>query len=146
MRSVARMHISRIMRKSFPTLKVTDTIDKVFRTFKTYSVGVVPVFEGERFVGEVCLQDLMKLVVGAAGFSADEISKDGMGIDTSFIAQNVEELMRRHETTVSSDTSVAEVAHIMLSDDVGAVIVMDKERVIGVVSEGDIVRKVLEKR
>ncbi len=140
MKHIAKMPVKKAMRTRFPKLNVDDSIDDVFKIFKKHTVNTVPVFEGDKFVGEICLQDLMKLVIGASGFSASEICKDGMGIDTSFIAENALEIMRKHETTVDPDTTVAKVAKIMLDDDVDAVIVTDGNKVVGVISEEDIAK------
>lgn len=55
---------------------------------------------------------------------------------------NASDIMTQPVMTVTPDTSVADVATLLLERQISAVLVMDGERAVGIVSEGDLIRRV----
>jgi CBS domain-containing protein len=62
------------------------------------------------------------------------------------MAQHVRELMTTHLVTLAPDTSVREAARAMREQDVGDVLVVDGDRVRGIVTDRDIVVRALADR
>jgi CBS domain-containing protein len=59
------------------------------------------------------------------------------------MAQSVREIMSSNPTTVRPDTSVVEAARLMASEDVGALPVVDGERLVGMATDRDITLRVV---
>ena len=57
----------------------------------------------------------------------------------------VREVMKRGVITVTPDTTIKEVVDILTSADIGSVVVISKGRIVGVLTEGDIIKDVLGK-
>ena len=53
----------------------------------------------------------------------------------------VEQLMRRDLVSVDAGTSVVEAAKLMRSYNIGSVLVSEKGRIVGIVTESDVVKK-----
>ena len=55
----------------------------------------------------------------------------------------VREIMSVNVVTITPDEPISDVAKLMNDTDIGAIIIVDKERPVGVVTESDIVRRVV---
>lgn len=55
----------------------------------------------------------------------------------------IREIMTRHVVTVTPDTSVAEVAKLMLTRRIGGVPVVQGERIVGMITESDLFREII---
>ena len=57
----------------------------------------------------------------------------------------INQLMTRQVVTLPTGTSVVEAARVMNNNKIGSVFIHQNERIVGIVTEPDIVRKVVEK-
>ena len=48
--------------------------------------------------------------------------------------------------TTSKETKIVDVAHILAKEKIGAIVILEKEKVIGILSERDIVRAFIQKK
>ena len=48
--------------------------------------------------------------------------------------------------TTSKETKIVDVAHILAKEKIGAIVILEKEKVIGILSERDIVRAFTQKK
>ena len=48
--------------------------------------------------------------------------------------------------TTSKETKVVDIAHILTKEKIGAIVILEKEKVIGILSERDIVRAFTQKK
>jgi CBS domain-containing protein len=59
------------------------------------------------------------------------------------MAQSISEVMNTNPVTLSADMSAVEAAELMRDRDIGDVIVMEQNRVMGIVTDRDIVVRVV---
>ncbi len=71
-------------------------------------------------------------------------SKDVSGVVMGYL-RNVSEVMVKNPVTVKPTDSVKEAVQKMTKKSIGSVIVLDREKVAGIITEGDIVRRVVGK-
>ena len=58
-------------------------------------------------------------------------------------SMSVREIMSVNVVTITPDSSVLEVSRLMTKMDLGSIVIVDKERPVGIITESDIVRRVL---
>jgi len=116
------MDVSEIMTPDPETCAPDDTIRKVASMMADGDYGSVPVLEGDRFVGVVTDRDIAVRAVA-----------EGLGPDTP-----VSDVMTDEPITVEPDTDIEEVADIMAEEQIRRLYVVEDEKLVGVVSLGDL--------
>lgn len=112
--------IEDIMKTEPSYLKVTDTVAKWKALMRESKHERYPVVDDDmKVVGIVALKDL-----------ADEVSNDDL----------VSKIMSKEPITVSPTTTVAYAAHVMIWEGIELCPVVNKKRIIGVVSRQDIIK------
>ena len=48
--------------------------------------------------------------------------------------------------TTSKETKIVDIAHILAKENIGAIVILEKEKVIGILSERDVVRGFIQKK
>jgi CBS domain-containing protein len=105
---------------------------------KTYNIRRLPVVEEDKLVGIVTLGDLRE--AGASGVSSlSAYEREFLLNDTT-----VGEVMTKDPVSVKRDSNISEAAKIMLDKKIGSLPVVDGQKVIGIISESDIFRVVVE--
>ena len=105
---------------------------------QSYNIRRLPVVENEKLVGILTLGDLRGAgASGASSLSAYE--REFLLNDTT-----VGEVMTAEPLSVGQDANLSEVAKIMLEKKIGGLPVVDDGKVIGIISESDIFRVVIE--
>ncbi len=99
------------------------TLDEVAAMMKRHNVGVIPVCEDSRLLGMITDRDIVISCVAA-------------NMDPH--ACHAREFMTSHPVTVSPDTDVQEAARIMGREQIKRLPVMESDRLVGIVSLGDI--------
>lgn len=110
-----------------PDAPVLDAI----RLMADHSVGALLVMQGEKLVGVVSERDYARKVI-LLGFASSETP--------------VRQIMSSPVMTVRPDQTVRECMQLMSEKRVRHLPVVDRERVVGVLSIGDLVRAVLEEQ
>lgn len=108
----------------------TPVLDAI-REMAEHSVGALLVMQGEKLLGVLSERDYARKVI-LKGRSSNEI--------------RVAEIMSSPVLTVKPDVSVNECMRLMTDNRVRHLPVVDNERVIGVLSIGDLVRAVVEEQ
>ncbi|MGD1005182.1 MAG: CBS domain-containing protein [Methanoregulaceae archaeon] len=103
-----------------PTLPVTKVIETMFAT---KHLGF-PVVDRDVLVGIVTVADVQKM---------SPIDRDAM---------QVRDVMTRNIIAVSPDTPVTDVLRLMSAKDIGRIPVVDKDRIVGIVTRSDILKVV----
>lgn len=98
----------------------------------------LPVVREDKLVGIVTLLDLMQSV------PLSETTSSGQELDYVLEQVTVEQIMTRDVHAVGEDTRLATVASLMLEHKIGGVPVVEGERVIGIVTESDIFRVLVD--
>jgi CBS domain-containing protein len=114
-----------IMRKAVITVKKMDTIDKVVKIMSKIGIGGVVVTENGKVVGILTEKDIIREVV-AKGKNPKKVK--------------VKSIMTSPVRTVKAETDVEEGFRIMRDLDIERLPVVMKGKLIGLVTERDLVR------
>jgi CBS domain-containing protein len=120
-------HKGRLIYSVSPDAPVLDAI----REMAEHGVGALLVMQGEKLLGMVSERDYARKVI-LKGRSSSET--------------NVSQIMSSPVLTVRPDQSVNECMRLMTDNRVRHLPVVDAERVVGVLSIGDLVRAVVEEQ
>jgi CBS domain-containing protein len=134
----ARTPISTIMTREVVTLKSTDTLEMAEHLFKTKKIRHVPIIKEKRIIGILSYTDLLRISF------ADAFSEDTHDVDTSvYTLFSIEQVMARNVVSVTSATTIKEVAEIFAVKEFHALPVVDDGRLAGIVTTTDIIKYLL---
>jgi CBS domain-containing protein len=114
------------------TLTPHATIRDAMEALSTNHLGGIPVVVGKRVVGVVSMTDIVGFIVEDAGLENEN----------ALDQHTVSELMTYQVFGVAPSTSITIAAAIMRKRGIHRVLVMDEERLVGIVSALDIVQLV----
>ena len=140
MEDIKEMTIDRFIKKKFFKVRINDPIDKIIKIFGKGKISVIPVMKGKKFVGEIHVVDLLKLLVDMKDVPEEDVTSLGFTIDTGYIAKNAKDIMRSHEVVLEPSTKVKDAAFNMLKKEVAMIPVMKDNSLLGILTE----RKLLE--
>ena len=121
-----------IMTTDVVTLTPQATLRDAMEALSTNHLGGVPVVAGERVVGVVSLTDVV-------GFIVEDLGPDE---ENTLDQHNVSELMTYQVFGVAPSTSITIAAAIMRKRGIHRVLVMENEKLVGIVSALDIAQLV----
>ncbi len=128
--------VREIMMGSPVTLSPNDALDLVSNIMSLGRIRHIPVVEDGRLVGILSQSDLL----GTASNAILGIKqKSKTALLKSF---QIKDIMRKKVVTVSSNTPIAEAAHLMREKKIGCVPVVSDETLVGLVTTTDILRYV----
>lgn len=130
--------VKEIMVKEPVTLECDDILDVADDIMALGRIRHLPILERGRVVGVLSQRDLFhSALVKVLGFKQRE-QKDLMR------TVRVREVMSRPVITISPDAAVKEAARLMMEEKIGCLPVVEGEKFVGVVTETDILRYVVE--
>lgn len=134
-----RTPISKIMTDKVITLNHTDDLFEAEKLFKENHIRHIPVVSGGNIIGMLSYTDLMRISFADA---VDEGAKD---VDTSIYNMlSIEQVMTKKLITVSSDTTIKEVAEILAKNEFHALPVVDGGKLAGIVTTTDLINYLIE--
>jgi len=127
-------------RMSRPVISVSPEapISDVLVMFKKEHIRRAPVIKDGKLVGIVSEGDLLN----AAPSSATTLSVWEMHYLISKV--KIKDVMSKKVTSVNKDTPIEEAARIMADNKIGGLPVMDKDKVVGMITETDLFKAFLE--
>lgn len=131
--------ISKIMTTDVIILTNKDDLSKAELLFKTHKIRHIPVIKEEAVVGMLSYTDLLRISF------ADAVYEDEETVDT--IVYNmftIEQVMAKNLVSVSSNTSIKEVAEILSKKEFHALPVIDNSILVGIVTTTDLINYLLE--
>jgi CBS domain-containing protein len=129
--------VSEIMMKAPVTLKSDDILDLANDIIHLGRIRHIPILDNGKVVGVLSQRNLFQsALVTAMGMRPKE-RKDYLK------AIRVRDVMSTPVITVSPDTGVKETARIMMEKKIGCVPVMAKDNLVGLVTENDVLRYVV---
>jgi len=134
-----RTPISAIMTKNVITLNSTDDLETAERLFKRNKIRHIPVVSGKEVIGMLSLTDLLRISF------ADAADDDDESVET--IVYNmftIEQVMAKNLTSVSSSTTIKEVAEILSKKEFHAIPVIDDGEIRGIVTTTDLINYLIE--
>lgn len=120
------------------TITPDDSIGDAFKLMKEHSVRRLPVMSGDKIVGIVAKQDLLK----SSPSPATSLSE----INQLFVFQNIHirEIMTKNVTVISADTVLEEAAVIMQEKKIASLPVVDHGKLVGIITESDIFKAFID--
>ena len=134
-----RTPVYSIMTTNVVSLNTTDSLEKAEMLFKEHNIRHIPVVEGKRIIGILSYTDLLRISF------ADAAGEDEQDIDTTVYNMfTIEQVMAKKLVTVTSDTTIKEVAEILAKKEFHALPVVDNDMLIGIVTTTDLINYLLE--
>lgn len=123
------------MRGRVITVQRDETVDRAQMLMAIHGIRHLPVLEGRRLVGVISDRDVLGIMVqqrrGTCGTRAGKTYFLPPGV-------RVEEAMTADPVVVASGTDIEEAARLLLTRKIGCLPVVDGERVVGIITESDI--------
>lgn len=133
-----RTPISTIMTREVVTLNNTDSLETAEHLFKTRKIRHVPIVKQAQIIGILSYTDLLRISF------ADAFSEDTHDVDTSvYTLFNIEQVMARNVVSVTSNTTIKQVAEIFAVKEFHALPVVDEGKLTGIVTTTDIIKYLL---
>jgi len=116
------------------TIDPQTTLPEAGRLMKECNIRRLPVVESGRLVGIVTLGDVRE----ASPSNATSLSIYELNYLISRLT--IGELMTRDPISIAPDTSIEAAARLMLEHKIGGLPVVDRDKVVGIITESDIFR------
>jgi CBS domain-containing protein len=127
------------MTKDVITLNKSDSLELAEHLFKSHHIRHIPVVSGEKIIGMLSYTDLLRISFADA-VDEEEETVDAIVYNMFTIGQ----VMARNLTSVSSTTTIKEVAEILSVKEFHAIPVVDNEKLVGIVTTTDLINYLLE--
>lgn len=129
------MKVKDLMSKNVLTVSPEDKVDRVFFLFNFENIRHMPVLEKGKLVGILSDRDLKKVLGPAKKFLE---RADGSSVTIS--ARKVRTIMKRGLVTIGPEQRAADAAAIMAKRKIGALPVLQKDKLVGIITATDILR------
>lgn len=132
------MRVAELMTTKVFTVEPHDLIDRVFFLIHYEKIRHLPVVEKGKLVGIVSDRDLYKALGPKSNSNAIEANKDNSQLHV--VSQRVAHIMHRGVYSVTPETMASEAASLMAEHRIGALPVVEKDKLVGILSATDILR------
>jgi len=129
------MKVKDLMTEKVLTVSPEDRVDRVFFLFNFENIRHVPVVEKGRLVGIVSDRDIKK-ILGPVKKTIERA--DGTSVTIS--SRKVRTLLSRKPVTIEPEQRAADAAAIMAKRKIGALPVVHKDKLVGIITATDILR------
>lgn len=134
-----RTQVSAIMTENVITLNHTDSLESAETLFNKHNIRHIPVVSGEAIIGMLSYTDLLRISF------ADSIDENEENVETVIYNMfNIEQVMAKNLTSVSSSTLIKEVAEILSKKEFHALPILDDSKLVGIVTTTDLINYLLE--
>jgi acetoin utilization protein AcuB len=129
------MKVKELMTKNVLTVSPLDKIDRVFFLINFENIRHVPVVDKGKLVGMISDRDLKK-VLGPT----KKIVEKSDGTTVTIVSRQVRTLMNRKLVTIEPEQRAADAAAIMAKKKIGALPVVHKDKLVGIITATDILK------
>ena len=131
--------ISKIMTSNVVTLNRRDSLNTAEMLFKTHKIRHIPVVDKDILLGMLSYSDLLRISF------ADAVYEDEETVDTVVYNMfTIEQVMEKKLVSVSSKTTIKEVASILSKKDFHALPITENEKLVGIVTTTDLLNYLLK--
>lgn len=135
------MKVKELMSKKLTTVSPNDKLDRVFFLYNFENFRHLPVLEKNKLVGIISDRDLKKIL----GPKKTIVEKpDGTTVQLS--TRKVKNIMRRNVVTIEPEQRAADAAAIMAKKKIGALPVVHKNKLVGIITATDILKAFVKLR
>jgi acetoin utilization protein AcuB len=135
------MKVKELMSEKLITVGPNDKLDRVFFLYNFENIRHLPVIENNKLVGILSDRDLKK-VLGPKKTIIE--NPDGTTVQLS--TRKVKNIMRRGVITIEPEQRAADAAAIMAKKKIGALPVVHKNKLVGIITATDILRAFVKLR
>ncbi|MGD0073902.1 MAG: CBS domain-containing protein [Candidatus Binataceae bacterium] len=131
------MRIEDWMKFPVQTIKPLDSLARARAVLEQYQINQLPVVLNRRLVGIITDRDLRSACPSVAEIAAVDTGK----IASAMVNPDetaVERVMTEEVITLGPKDSVEQAARLMLTKRIGAIPIVEKERLVGIISRSDI--------
>jgi len=132
------MKIRKIMHTDVVTLQADKPLMRAVEILEAEHIRHLPILEGERLVGMVTTFDIKHVTPSPLLEESQE------RYHQVFHETPVSRIMRRAPITASPNAALADVVRLMIDGNVSAVCIVEGKRLVGIVSELDVLNTFLE--
>lgn len=132
------MFVSDWMTKKVLTVGSDDSVTDVVNLMKENKIKHVPVLKDDKLVGIISDRDIKKFCPSEA------TTLDMYELHYLLAKAKVKEVMKTKVVTISPDTPVEEAARVMFDETIGCLPVVDKGKLVGIISDRDIFRVLVD--
>ena len=133
-----------VMRKKrLKRLKPTDSVATAIKWLSTHELSMLPVIDGDNYLGEVMEQDLLKIVIDPQDMSTQQIVMEPL-LGMSFFPKKVRDVMRRHRTFLSPNDTLRSASKKMYMAKAGVLPVMEEGKMVGLLFADDIISRLVK--
>ncbi len=134
-----RIPVSSIMTTTVISLHTKDTLETAESLFKENNIRHIPVIDGSKVIGMLSYTDLLRISF------ADAVGENEQDVDTVVYNMfTIEQVMTKNLVTVTSSTTIKEVAEILSKREFHALPVVDKDNLVGIITTTDLINFLLE--
>ncbi len=136
---IKKVPISAIMTKDVVTLQSNDSLELALHLFKSHHICHIPVVRGEAIIGMLSYTDLLRISF------ADAVDEEEETVDTVVYNMfTIDQVMAKNLISVSSKTTIKEVAEILSKKEFHAIPVINNNKFVGIVTTTDLINYLLE--
>lgn len=131
--------ISKIMSTNLITIGTHNTLFDAEKLFKQHKIRHIPVVDNKRIIGILSLTDLLRLSF------VDTYGEDDSRVDTAIYDMlGIEQVMVSNPVHVSPAKTIKEVAEILSVKEFHALPVVDRGKLVGIVTTTDLLNYLLK--
>ncbi len=121
------MKVVELMNKNVVTCHPSEKLNVIINKFELFNIAGMPVVDKGRLVGIICQSDILK---GLKAGSIQDLA--------------VRDVMVENVITAPSTESAVNIAKTMMEKKVNRIPIIDNDKLIGIVTRGDIIKAVAE--
>ncbi|WP_027124340.1 CBS domain-containing protein [Gelidibacter mesophilus] len=129
--------VSSIMSTKIIKLKKDDDLEKAEHLFKKHKIRHIPVVDGKSIIGMLSYTDLLRISF------VDAVDDEGEIESLVYNMFTIEQVMAKNVVSVSSTSSIKEVAQILAKKEFHALPVVDDNELVGIVTSTDLINFLL---
>ena len=133
-----REPVSHIMAKSVISVNKTQSLREVKSLLEKEGIRHIPVVSGSELIGIISKTDITKLSFGSM------FENQGSSEEAVLDMLSIEQLMTPQPKSVTSETSIRDVAEILAHEEFHSLPVVDEGKIVGIVTSTDIIKYMLE--
>lgn len=123
-----------VMTRKVIVLSVEDNLQQVLDAMERFHIRHVPVVDGDRLVGMVTQRDMLAMMATRLHRSEHEVMKESTFYERTFVIN----AMTKDPVTVTPETPLREAVSIMRTNKFGGLPVVSEGKLVGVITETDL--------
>ncbi len=133
------MKVNEIMNRSVITCHPNEFLSAIINKLKLFSISGMPVAEKKHLIGMITLKDIYTYFP-----PPEEMCKEDSAVLKEKLTTPVREIMTKEVLTLPPATPVDEAARIMVENHINRLPVVDRGKIVGIVTRWDIIKALAE--